>query len=116
MRGHRLPQIRKLLAEPDQLLELRGLLPRAKLRVVEVLQPPRAVEPGRLQLGPRTGRDAHVAPGRRDAQRVDSLERVGVGDPAPARVHVAEVAARAEPSPSSSPGHRVSDVAAEARS
>ena len=108
VRRHRGAQIRELLGEAHQLVELRLLLPGAKLGVVEVLQPPRAVAPGRLQLRSRIGRDAHVAPGRWNAQGLDSLERVRIRDPAAPRVHVAEAPTRAEPPQSSSPRHRVS--------
>src|ERR1041385_6841326 len=48
--GHRCPKLRELLAETDQLLELRPLLRRTEVGVVQVLLPPGAVVPGRLQL------------------------------------------------------------------
>ena len=47
---HRLAEIRQPLREPDQLVELRLLLLRAEVRVVEVLLPPGGVDTGRLQL------------------------------------------------------------------
>src|SRR5207237_4955727 len=59
-------------------------------------------------------RDSHGAAGGRNAQGVDSRERLLVGDRVAGRVHVAEVAARSEPSPSSSPSHRVSGCSREA--
>ena len=86
----RQPQIRQLLGEADQLLELRRLLLRAEVRVIAVLEPPGAVDAGRLELGPRPRRDPDVLPRRRDCERVQPRDHLGVADPAALRVEVAE--------------------------
>ena len=78
--GHGGTDRRQPLAEAHELVVLRLLLLRAKRGRVEVLLAPRTVEPDRLQLRSRPGRDPDVAPGGRDAQLVDPLELRGIGD------------------------------------
>src|SRR3954471_11788713 len=53
--GHCKAELRQLLGEPDQLVELRLLLLGSKVRVVQVLHPARLVDPRGLELcaGPR---------------------------------------------------------------
>ena len=105
--GHGRAQVRQSFREPDQLVELGLLLARPVIGVVQVLHAPGAVDSGRLQLrvGPR--RDPDVAPGRRDPERLDSLQHLRVRDRLPARVHVPEPAARPKPPPPPSSSHRV---------
>ena len=68
MLGHRRPQVRQLLCEPDELVVLRLLLRRAIVGVVEVLLPAGLVVAGRLQLRPRARRDPDVLPRGRDRE------------------------------------------------
>src|SRR5579872_4762050 len=63
---HRAAQLRQLLAEADEALELRALLLGAEIGVVDVLLPPGGVVAGRLELRARTRGDPDVLPGRRD--------------------------------------------------
>ena len=84
------PQVRQLLGEPDQLLELRRLLLGTEVRVIAVLQPAGAVDAGRLELGPRPRGELDVLPRRRDREAVQPRDRLGVADPAALRVEVAE--------------------------
>src|SRR4051794_21928533 len=88
--GHREAQGGQLLGEPDQLVVLRLLLPRAVRRVVEVLLAPRGVDTRRLQLRPRARRDPDVRPRRRNRQRPHALELRLVGYLPSVGVEVAE--------------------------
>ena len=78
--AHRLPQVGQPLGEADEVVELRLLLLRPELRVVQVLAPAGAIDPGRLELRFRARRDPDVAPRGRDDQRLDALDLLGVGD------------------------------------
>src|SRR5579884_2650268 len=110
--GHRLAERGQSLAEADQLVELRLLLRRAEVRVVEVLPPARLVEAGRLQLRARARRDPDVLPCRRDDELADPLEPRLVRDLAPDLVVVAEAALRA---PLTGPPHAPAHVAVPVR-
>src|SRR5205823_1041181 len=87
---HRRAQRREPLAEANEALELRALLRRPEIRVVEVLLPPRTVVPGRLELRPRASRDPDVSPRRWDREAFDALERRRVLNLASVRVEVAK--------------------------
>src|ERR1044072_6572678 len=104
---HRSWEDGQFLAEADELVELRLLLARSKLGVVEGLHPAGAVDTRCLQLGVGSRRDPDVAPGGRDAQRLDPRECSLVGGPLSARVHVAESYPRPQPPPPSPSSPRV---------
>ena len=104
--AHRLPDVRELFGKADQAPELRGLLLGPEVGVVDVLPPPRAVEPGRLELRARARRDPDVTPGGRDREPVEPLDHGGIGDPLPTRIEVAEGAAAAGACPARFPFHR----------
>ena len=66
--------------EVQQPLELGALLGRPEARVVEVLAPPGRVDARRLELRAGVRRDPDVAPGGRDREGADPLERLLVVD------------------------------------
>jgi hypothetical protein len=69
-----------MVRKADELVVLGLLLPRAKLGVVEVLTAPGLVDPGRLELGVSARRNPDVTPGRRNDERLDPLDLLGVRD------------------------------------
>jgi hypothetical protein len=76
--------------ELDHVLELLQVALAAPFVVVAVLLAPGGVGAGGLQVAERVGADPHVLPGRRDAERADPGEHVGVGHPAAVAVAVLE--------------------------
>jgi len=108
--AHRLPEVRQVFGKADQLPELRSLLLGAEVGVVDVLPPPRAVEPGRLELRARAGRDPDVTPRGRNREAVEPLNHGGIGDALPTRIEVAEGAAAAGTRPSGFLRHRTRSV------
>src|SRR5439155_8892111 len=71
---------RQLLRELPHPVVLAQLPPFDGAFVVTILLPPARVEAPRLNGRTRTGRDVDVAPSRRNALRVDALERSSIAD------------------------------------
>ena len=89
--GGRSPQLGQTLGEADQPVELRLLLLRAEIGVVEVLPPTGSVDAGRLQLRARARRDPDVLPRGRNHQRANSLELLFLADRITARIEITEM-------------------------
>jgi hypothetical protein len=102
---HGRPQVRQALGKANQPVELRLLLLRPEIPVIDVLLPSGSVDAGGLELRRRAGRDPDLFPGGRDDERLDPLELFLVDDATSARVDVTEVSARSFASPSPLPRH-----------
>jgi hypothetical protein len=78
VRGDRGPKLLQPASQPPQALDLARGAYFGPGGVIEVLLAVRLVAPDRLQMGMGVGRDAHVAPCRRDHQIGNALSRLGI--------------------------------------
>jgi len=92
---HRAAQMRQFLRQLSHAVVLPQLAPLDGTGVVPVLLAPARVEPPRLNRRSRRPRDVHVAPGRRNAQRVDAHQRPPIADHAVVGVAILEPVPRA---------------------
>jgi hypothetical protein len=95
-RPHPRPQPRQRPREVLHLPELLALTLFTPDRAVQVLRAPGRVDSGRLQVPVRIRADPHLAPRRRDRQRLDSPDSVLVADALPVDVEVDEAAPAAQ--------------------
>jgi hypothetical protein len=78
--AHLAADARQGVRELGEKLELVGIAQLAPTRVVAVLLAALRIAPGRLQVTALVAADPDVGPCGRDGERLDALERLGIGD------------------------------------
>lgn len=87
------PQRGQRVGEPEHVREFLGIALLAPHLVISVLGPAPAVDARGLDVAERIGRDPDVVPGRRDAERGDTLHRLGIADLGARGIAIAETSA-----------------------
>ena len=79
--------------QPRQPALLLAFAPQFPIGVIDILVTPGLIHAQGLDMRPRIGRDPHLAPGRRNAQRLDATARSGITDQGAIPVPITEAGA-----------------------
>jgi hypothetical protein len=104
---HLTADARQCLAEGEHVGEFGFVAQLAPARVVDVLLAPSRIATHGLDVAVRIGADPHARPCRRNAQRLEARERVGIADDPTVGIAVDEAFARAVPR---DPGRAIADI------